>query len=231
MSARYAIYFAPPEASLLWCTASRWLGRDAARDRRLDQPGVPGYSGERIGELTRAARLYGFHATLKPPMRLNKGRSAGQLADALARFAAARTAFSLPPLEVACLSTFLALRPVAASALLHRLADDCVVEFDGFRRPLDANELARRRSSGLTARQDALLVSLGYPYVLDQFRFHMTLTDALDPQDSARIKPWLEQRFAAALQEPIVVTDLSLFVQEDPGAPFRILERFPLNLP
>ena len=69
----------------------------------------------------------------------------------------------------------------------------------------------------------------GYPYVLDEFRFHLTLTERLQPHDSAACKPWLEQHFAAALREPIVVADLCLFVQERPDAPFCILQRFPLK--
>jgi hypothetical protein len=41
MNARYAIYFAPSRTSLLWRTASRWLGRDAAGNAALAQPEVP----------------------------------------------------------------------------------------------------------------------------------------------------------------------------------------------
>ena len=35
--------------------------------------------------------------------------------------------------------------------------------------------------SGLTDRQEALLTQWGYPYVMEEFRFHITLTGALDP--------------------------------------------------
>ena len=101
--------------------------------------------------------------------------------------------------------------------------------FDQFRRPAEASELARRRSAGLSERQDALLVRFGYPYVLDEFRFHMTLTERLEPRVSAGLKPWLQQHFAAALQAPAMVADLCLFVQERPDVQFRILQRFPLK--
>ncbi len=145
-------------------------------------------------------------------------------------FAGERAAFSLPGLQVGSLSGFLALLPIGRSEALHRLADDCVTAFDRFRRPAQADELARRRSAGLNERQDALLVQFGYPFVLDEFRFHLTLTDRLQPHDRAVLQPWLEQYFAAALREPILVSDLCLFVQERPDAPFSILQRFPLTV-
>jgi putative phosphonate metabolism protein len=230
MSCRYAIYFAPSEASLLWRTGSQWLGRDAARDVPLAQPAVPGYSGEQVSALTQSPRLYGFHATLKPPFHLAGEWSAARICDVLAGFARERAAFVLPALEVAALSGFLALRPRGRSEALHGLADDCVTAFDRFRRPLEASELARRRSAGLSERQEALLARFGYPYVLDELRFHLTLTGRLEPHDSTGLKPWLQQHFAAALREPIVVADLCLFVQERPEAPFCILQRFPLEI-
>jgi hypothetical protein len=105
-----------------------------------------------------------------------------------------------------------------------------VIAFDPFRRPPDASELARRRSVGLTPRQDALLARFGYPYVLDEFQFHLTLTERLEPHDSTGLKPWLRQHFAAALHEPMAVADLCLFVQERPDTQFCILQRFPLKI-
>ncbi len=229
MSRRYAIYFAPSEASLLWRTGSRWLGRDAARDASLAQPEVPGYGTEEISALTHSPRSYGFHATLKPPFHLAEEDSVASLCGALAAFAQERAAFALPALEVASLSGFLALRPIDRDPALHALADDCVSAFDHFRRPAQASELARRRGAGLSERQEALLARFGYPYVLDEFRFHMTLTERLEPRVSADLEPWLQQHFAAALQAPTMVADLCLFVQERPDVQFRILQRFPLK--
>jgi putative phosphonate metabolism protein len=229
MNARYAIYFAPSEASLLWRTASRWLGRDAARDAALEQPQVGGLSARQLAALTQSPRRYGFHATLKPPFHLDRGQSVAALCGALARFAQDRVAFALPELEVGSLSGFLALLPKARSEALHALADDCVTAFETFRRLPEASELVRRRAARLTARQDALLVRFGYPYVMDQFRFHMTLTGPLEEPDHARLKPWLQRHFTEALEEPIAVQDLCLFVQERPEADFSVFQRFPLK--
>ena len=229
MSRRYAIYFAPSEASTLWTAGSQWLGRDAARAVKLAQPAVPDVDAERLSALTRAPARYGFHATLKAPFRLAEGASAAGLCDALQAFVRERRPFPLPPLQVASLSGFLALLPTSRSEALHGLADDCVTVFDRFRRPAQPEELARRRSAGLSERHDTLLVRFGYPYVLDEFRFHLTLTETLQARERAILKPWLEQYFAAALREPGIVSDLCLFVQERPDAPFCIFQRFPLS--
>jgi len=229
MSRRYAIYFAPSEASALWTAGSRWLGRDAARGVDLAPPAVPDVDPGDLRAVTRAAAQYGFHATLKAPFQLAENESAERLCDALRAFAAERREVPLPPLQVAVLSGFLALVPASRSDTLHALADDCVTVFDRFRRPPPAGELARRRSAGLSQRQDALLVRFGYPFVLDEFRFHLTLTERLPPHPSAVLKSWLEQYFAESLREPSSVSDLCLFVQERPDAPFCILQRFPLT--
>jgi putative phosphonate metabolism protein len=230
MNARYAIYFAPGPRTLLWRTGCEWVGRDAETNASLAQPVVTGFSAQRLRALTQAPRLYGFHATLKPPFHLSSGQSLEGLRAALRRFAAERAVFPLPPLQVGLLSGFAALRPATAAAALERLAADCVHAFDAFRRPPTRSELERRRQAALTPRQEALLLRYGYPYVLDEFRFHITLTERLDDDDAARLVPWLVQHFFAALRQSAHVMDLCLFAQDRPGTAFRILERFPLSL-
>ena len=51
-----------------------------------------------------------------------------------------------------------------------------------FARPPGAAELERRRKAGLSAAQEKMLLRWGYPYVLDEFRFHLTLTGRLQPE-------------------------------------------------
>jgi hypothetical protein len=74
-----------------------------------------------------------------------------------------------------------------------------------------------------------LLAQFGYPFALDQFRFHMTLTERLPPDDANRLRPWLAQHLSLPLAAPVRCDDLCLFVQERPGEAFRLLQRFPLN--
>lgn len=230
VSARYAIYYAPACGSLLWQAGCRWLGRDPQAQSELEQPVVPGWPAERVRRLTASARMYGLHATLKPPFRLAGGCSVEALDAELQAFAAARRALAGIALHVAPLSTFLALQPVQHDRRLVQLAEACVVQFDAFRRPAEEDELARRRAAGLSDRQEELLRAFGYPYVLDQFRFHVTLTDRLAPDDCAVLLPWLVKYFSRAIEQPLTLDDICLFVQDAPRTPFRLLRRYSLAL-
>ena len=224
MTARYAIYYAATGA--LAEAGDRWLGRAVATDTPLDQPGVPGLSPERLAELTRHPRLYGCHGTLKPPFALAPGLTADQLQAALATFAAKRSPFLAPPLALRAVGRFLALVTAEPSPALHTLADDCVRDFDAFRAPAGAAELAKRRAAGLSARQEELLQAWGYPYVMAEYRFHLTLTERLGDDDRARIEPVLRSLFDPLIGAPLPVTDLALYMQPAPDQPFRIIRRF-----
>src|SRR5882757_5170004 len=130
-------------------------------------------------------------------------------------------------MRLAEIGSFLALVPEGRCPELQDLADRCVVEFDEFRRPANEAETARRRAAGLTPRQDELLLRWGYPYVLEQWRFHLTLTGRLlDEGERASIADVLRQRFAAFIDRPVAVSDLCVFRQSAPGRPFLVKARF-----
>lgn len=227
---RYALYYAPRSGEGLAVTASQWLGRDAENGQARPLRPVPGIAMDRLIAITAEPRLYGFHGTLKAPIGLVDGASERDFLEAAGRFAAGGRAFAIPSLELAELSGFLALVPAVRCAELQDLADRCVVEFDEFRRPADSAELARRRGAGLTPRQDELLMRWGYPYVLEQWRFHLTLTARLpDDMERATMAALLRQRFAGFVDRPLPVSDLCVFRQPGPGRPFVVLARFRLG--
>jgi putative phosphonate metabolism protein len=215
---RAALYYAPAEDDPLWQAGCRWLGRDPVLNVEVVQPAIEG-----VSALTADPRRYGFHATLKPPMRFVGGLSA--LEEAAAAVAGRVTAFPLPRLRVANLDGFLALVPAEPCPALHDLADVCVTALDGFRVPPDDAELVRRRRASLSERESVLLERWGYPYVLDCWRFHMTLTHRLGEADAARLLPLAEGFFRSALALPRMVSSLSVFVEDGPGAPFRLVRR------
>lgn len=219
---RAAIYWAPEATDPLHALGSAWLGRDAETAAQVRQPDLPG-----IAELTADPRSYGLHATLKPPFRLARGYSA--LREDVADLAATIRPFALPALAVMDLKGFLALRETAPCPPLHGLADLCLRELDHHRARADDAELARRRRAGLSAAQEDMLVRWGYPYVMDQWQFHVTLTRRLDPAGHAAILPAVLAHFGAVPGVPRLVTELCLFTQPSPGAPFLIAERFPLE--
>jgi len=222
--ARVALYWAPGPGDPLHSCGSAWLGRDAETGSPVPQPKIPGLD---LAELTAAPRLYGLHATLKPPFRPNV--SWHELLTAVDRWAAMMAPFALPPLEVTELDGFLALREATACPDLHRAAASCVRDLDGFRRAAPPEELARRRAAGLSARQETYLEQWGYPYVLEEWRFHVTLSRRLSDEEKRLIRPRAEAHFAAAAGRPRLFNEITLFTQASSSAPFLIAERFSLR--
>jgi putative phosphonate metabolism protein len=227
---RYALYYAPRPEEGLAVAASQWLGWNPNGGRARRVPLSSGLDAERLVELTSEPRRYGFHGTLKPPMALADGASESDFMAAVGRFAAGQRPLTVPSLVLAEISQFLALVPGARQTELQDLADRCVVEFDEFRRPSSEDELARRRGAGLSPRQEELLKRWGYPYVLEEWRFHLTLTSRIaDSAERAAIMAMLRQRFSGFLDRPLAVRDLCVFRQPAPDRPFSVLARFRLG--
>ena len=230
MTQRYALYYAPRPEEALAVAASQWLGRNPESGQTRAPRPVPDITAERLAAITAEPRLYGFHSTLKAPITLADEVGERDFVDAVGQFAAKAGPFAVPALELAEISGFLALVPAERCPALEDLADRCVVEFDEFRRPADEAELARRRAAPLTPRQEELLLRWGYPYVLEQWRFHLTLTGRLpDEAERSQVMAVLGQRFGGFLDRPLPVTDLCVFRQPDAGRPFTVLARFRLG--
>ena len=227
MPARYAIYYAPNPGSALDRFGEAWLGRSTRSGAAVPQLSIPDIEPARLHELTAEPRRYGFHGTLKPPFRLRDGSGIAELREAAAAFAASRAPFVLPPPRLAALGRFLALVPSAPSPELAALAAEAVRALDGFRAPPAEAEIARRRRSGLTKRQEELLAQWGYPYVMDAFRFHLTLTGPLEPADRDRLAAALEPLTADLCRDPIRVDAVCLFEESGPGEPFVIAADLP----
>jgi len=226
VSGRYALYFAPRADSLLARTGAAWLGRDAATGASLPQAPIDGFAASRVQEMTKTARHYGFHATLKPPFALAEGQTAEALDAAIESFARRGAPITGLGLKVGVLDGFVALVLAADSPEVRNLAAACVRDFDAFRRPPPAEELQRRRQARLSDLEDALLRRWGYPYVMEAFRFHMTLTDRLSEADRDRVVPALQKLFGPAVTGTLTIDGLGLFHQEDRDAPFRMVRRY-----
>jgi hypothetical protein len=119
--------------------------------------------------------------------------------------------------------------PAWHSDELQQLAADCVTAFDAFRAPLTAEDLARRKPERLTERQRDYLDRWGYPYVMEEFRFHMTLTGRLNDERRGPIVAWLRQRFATLDLTTLAIDRIALFRQEDAASRFRSIGSWPLR--
>ncbi|MEI4469923.1 DUF1045 domain-containing protein [Frigidibacter sp. MR17.24] len=223
---RYAVYWAPPAGDLADFTA-RWLGWDAAAGRERAHPALPGLP-QPVAELTDTPRKYGFHGTLKPPFRLVDGADPARLCAAVERLAAGLAPVRLQGLRLARLGRFLALVPEGDTAGLAALAATLVRELDPWRAPLTTEDILRRHAARLNPGQKALLDRWGYPYVMDEFRFHLTLTGALaDEAEAEAVAVALEPEIAPYLPRPLEIEDICLFGEAEDGR-FHILHRYPL---
>ena len=90
----------------------------------------------------------------------------------------------------------------------------------------DARELARRHANRLTPRQANLLAEWGYPYVFQEFRFHMTLTGPLPAAERQKIINALAPVVARLNEQPLRLDALTIYLQPAPNAPFVITRRY-----
>jgi putative phosphonate metabolism protein len=228
MPERFALYFAPPTSDPLWIRAAQWLGRDPAGGAPPAAE-IAGIDASRRWTASESARRYGFHATIKAPMALADGLTRAALEAELQRFGPTRAPVGIGRLTVASIDGFVALIPERQSPALTAFAADIVTHFDRFRAPLTAAERDKRVSGGhLSPRQVELLDRYGYPYVLEEFQFHMTLTDRLGDADRERIMAAAREWFAPVLERAYMLDRIALFHEPAPGAPFMRLADFPL---
>ncbi len=238
--ARYAVFYAPPAGSDLARFGASWLGWDAETASTPAHPAIAGLNiagldiagldiaGLDITRITAAPRKYGFHGTLKPPFRLADGTDFGGLEASVRDLAKKCQPFSAPRLDLRRIGHFAALVPDTGSPELAALAAACVCDLDRFRRPPDANEMARRRAAGLSARQEQYLQDWGYPYVLGEFRFHLTLSGKLSAELAQRAMSVLATITRAFCREPLPVREICLFGERSDGR-FQVIGRYPLG--
>lgn len=215
---RYAVYFAPQPATALGRLGERWLGLSARTGARTPAP----------TRFVASPRRYGFHATLKAPMRLARGIAEEDLLASVKSLAKLLQPVDLGILELRRLGGFLALMQANGSHdEISNLAWSCVRSLDHLRAALKPEDIARR--PGLKQIEQDNLLQWGYPYVADQFRFHLTLTSALGDAELREAEAAFRKVAGGLLDEPVTLDALSVF--GDPGAPdtFRQIERFALK--
>jgi hypothetical protein len=220
---RLAVYYAPRPGAFA-DHAAAWLGWDAARGEDVTQPDLPGIPFPAV--LTAEARRYGFHGTLRAPFRLAEGISQDAAGDQIAQLAAGLAPVECTGLVIENLQGFLALTPMGCEAALLELGAAVVEGTNDLRAPLTEAEVARRRPESLSPRQRDLLQDWGYPYVMEEFRFHLTLTDRLP--EPGPVMTALAAHFEPVLPQPFRIEDLCLF-GEDAAGRFHLLHRYALT--
>jgi putative phosphonate metabolism protein len=219
---RYAIFFVPQAGTKLYRFGSSVLGYDcytgAAVDFPVIQKGAPNWN-----ELSAAPRRYGFHATLKAPFFLSPSASEEQLIKGVKNFAGLGHPVHAFAPALRLLGDFFAVVPLEAVPELDSLATACTTLFDAFRAPMSPQERARRLALGLSRSQTQNLDRWGYPYVLSEFTFHMTLTGKVPPSRRQSVLAALMDGFGRGEAEPVAVDQLALVKQDSAETPFRVI--------
>jgi putative phosphonate metabolism protein len=225
---RVAIYFVPSPDHPLSAAALGWFGRDLDPAGEVRNPAIPGFSGAEAEKLIAEPRRYGFHATLKAPFRLAEPFTVADVAAALTEFCAGRPAPTLGEIAPVGIGAFFALVPTTVRPAVEALAADAVRAFEHFRAPLTPKDYARRNPEKLSEGQRMRLRQWGYPYVFDDFRFHMTLTGRVAEVDRNRALAAVHRHFGEALRHPLRLDAVSLVVEPEDGADFSLVARQPL---
>lgn len=223
MFERYAVFFTPTGPLAEW--GASWLGWDSAAGVTRAHPAVAGID---VAHLTETPRKYGLHGTLKAPFRLARIATEAQVHAAAATFATRHAPCTLGAMDLRHDSGFIALRPARAPESLTNLAAATVRAFDRFRAPLTAADIARRRAAPLTPRQDQQMLDFGYPYIFDDFHFHLTLTGRLPADAAQTVMAVLAPQVSPLIAQPCVVDAITLMGQDGAGM-FHQLHRYTLT--
>lgn len=219
---RFAVYYAPPKGSDFATAGAAWLGWDADAGKSAPHPDL----GLDLDEMTATPRKYGLHATIKPPLRLTVPPAA--FLEAVEALAQSETPVNMGRLQLRPLDGFLAIVPEDQPQPLVDLAARVVRDLDAFRAPLTDAEFAKRRTADLSLRQVEMLRDWGYPYVMNEYWFHVTLSGRLSlklmPEALRAAQAW----FGPVLEHPHWLRELAVF-GEDARGQFHVLRRFPLG--
>jgi putative phosphonate metabolism protein len=223
---RFALYFAP-DAGPLADFGAAWLGWDPVTGKSCPHPDLPGLP-RPVDLLADTPRKYGLHATLKPPFALAEGRDIAGLRAAVEVLAASLPPVTLDGLQLSQIGGFLALTPLGNTDALSALAATLVADLDSFRAPLTEADRARRHPERLSPAQRAHLDRWGYPYVMEEFQFHITLTGTLPETEAAATAAALAPVLAPLLPAPFHITQIALFGEAEDGR-FHLLHRAKLT--
>jgi putative phosphonate metabolism protein len=228
-AARYAIYHVPPADAPLYRFGAALLGYDAFAPNELAHPTQATSTFADWHELTADPRKYGFHATLKAPFLLKDGATEADLVAAFDRLIATPREIPVIAPIVRAIGSFIAVVPETPVTALAQLADDCVRDFEPLRAPLSDHDRQRRLKSPLTPRQIERLDRWGYPYVFEEFRFHMTLTGSLPGEKREAVLPFLQTEFAKLDLTSHSIGHVAIFRQGSSEARFVVLRHAALR--
>ena len=224
---RFAIYYMPSGSNPLSIFASSWFGWNPHQGRDVSYPVLKNLN-VNIAELTTKPGKYGLHGTLKPPFALAKHKNFEEFRVAVSKLSKSIYKFEIPSISLRVMNGFIAIVPTIQNEYMNCLAKKCVKELDDFREPESSMSVNKRRSVGLSERQEIHLRKWGYPYVLDDFNFHLTLTEQLEPQLLENVFLVLASKLKRVLLAPLLVDRIFLCGESVDNGRFKVIETFSL---
>lgn len=215
---RYAVYIAPSDTSMLGEFGRHVLQSTPVQNDRPLQLSV-----------TEKAAHYGFHSTFKAPMELASGCTEQALLDAVQDYVHTKQRVALTGLQPNIVDGFLALT-LPDSPDVDAFAADVMHSFEPFRAPLSEADRQRRNPETLPERKRQYLENFGYPHVLEEFNFHMTLSNRIkNEQDSHSYHQWLMQNYKMIVTQTPWLDQLAVFWQPDRASAFTRIGKSPIT--
>ncbi len=232
---RVAIYFLPKKNSSLENFGKNLLGRDIDKKKKISLTRRQKYFINRgftyfdeLKDYCEEPAKYGFHATLKAPFRLKQNVKTKNFYDVISHIAAQHSRFKIKGLKIVYSKKFTFITSRKPNKLLINLENDLVKHLDTFRAELNKTEIKKRIPDSLTFKQNKYLKEWGYPFVFDQFKFHMTLMNQNNNKLSNKQKLELEKLIYKISNNVIEFNEISL-LGENKNGHFEEIKRFKLN--
>ena len=232
---RVAIYFLPKKNSSLENFGKNLLGRDINKKKKISLTRRQKYFINRgfmyfdeLKDYCEQPAKYGFHATLKAPFRLKRNVKTKNFYDVISHIAAQHSRFKIKGLKIVYSKKFTFITSRKPNKLLINLENDLVKHLDTFRAELNKTEIKKRIPDSLTFKQNKYLKEWGYPFVLDQFKFHMTLMNQNNNKLSNKQKLELEKLIYKISNNLLEFNEISLLGENKNGY-FEEIKRFKLN--
>ncbi len=232
---RVAIYFLPKKNSSLENFGKNLLGRDINKKKKISLTRRQKYFINRgftyfdeLKDYCEEPAKYGFHATLKAPFRLKRNVKTKNFYDVISHIAAQHSRFKIKGLKIVYSKKFTLITSRKPNKLLINLEKDLVKHLDTFRAELNKTEIKKRIPDSLTFKQNKYLKEWGYPFVFDQFKFHMTLMNQNNNKLSNKQKLELEKLIYKISNNVIEFNEISL-LGENKNGHFEEIKRFKLN--
>ena len=204
---RFGIYYTPADQEFADAGAS-WLGWDIRTALARNAP-CPDH-------VARPAK-YGFHGTLKPPFRLAANTSQNELEAAIEQLATKLPIVTLDALSLSQIGSFLAFTPEGDQKPLRDFAAKIVRDLDRFRAPPTDAERTKRLRPNMPEQEKRNLADWGYPYVMESFRFHMTLTGPLTKSVRDACRKAATAHFAQKVPKPLAIDSVTLVGEREDG--------------